>query len=336
MTNETPPSCRIYHWIQKFLVSGVILAATIARKFIDEIKEQVSQLEEAPRLVGFLANADPAAAMYADFTKKTSLDCGFRFELRQVDKEDLEDAIMEANADNKVDGIMVYFPVFGDRQVYASTSDCWRYRINIFNNVNLSLVVLMTVFDEQKDVEGLSHLWIKRMYHNIRWLDEAKTKKAILPCTPLAIIKVLEHLGAYNTILPYGNRLYGRTVTVVNRSEIVGRPLAALLANDGAKVYSVDITGVQQYHRGAGIKLRKHEVQDTNLKLEDVAPLSDIIITGVPSPRYKFPSHLIKDGAICINFSSEKNFDNTGVKEHAAIYVPAIGKVTIAMLLRNL
>ena len=143
-------------------------------------------------------------------------------------------------------------------------------------------------------------------------------------------------MGAYNTILPYGNRLYGRTITVVNRSEIVGRPLAALLANDGAKVYSVDITGVQQYHRGAGIRLRKHESKDIDLKIEDVAPLSDIIITGVPSASYKFPSELIREGAICINFSSEKNFDNAGVKERAAIYVPAIGKVTIAMLLRNL
>ena len=140
----------------------------------------------------------------------------------------------------------------------------------------------------------------------------------------------------YNTILSYGNRLYGRTITIVNRSEIVGRPLAALLANDGAKVYSVDLTGVQQYHRGAGIKLRKHEVEDTNLKLEDVAPLSDVIITGVPSPHYRFPSELIRDGAICINFSSDKNFDHVAAKEHAAIYVPAIGKVTIAMLLRNL
>jgi len=199
-----------------------------------------------------------------------------------------------------------------------------------------TLTVLTIVFDEQKDVEGLSHTWIQRMYHNIRWLDEAKTKKAILPCTPLAVIKILEHLGAYNTVLPYGNRLYGKTIIVVNRSEIVGRPLAALLANDGAKVYSVDISGVQQYHRGAGIKMRKHEVKDTDLKLEDVAPLSDIIITGVPSASYKFPSELIKEGAICINFSSEKNFDNAGVKERAAIYVPAIGKVTIAMLLRNL
>ena len=93
------------------------MAATIAKKFIDEIKGQVSRLEKPPKLVGFLANDDPAAKMYSDFTQKTSLECGFRFETRVVNKEDLEDAIMEANVDNDVDGIMVYFPAFGDRQV---------------------------------------------------------------------------------------------------------------------------------------------------------------------------------------------------------------------------
>ena len=99
---------------------GVILAATIAQRFIDEIKGQVSELKNPPKLVGFLANADPAAKMYAEFTKKTSIDCGFRFETRITDKEDLEDAIMEANTDKDVDGIMVYFPVFGDRQVHIA------------------------------------------------------------------------------------------------------------------------------------------------------------------------------------------------------------------------
>lgn len=42
--------------------------------------------------------------------------------------------------------------------------------------------------------------------------------KSILPCTPLAIVKCLEHIGVYNKILPYGDRAYGKTVTVVNRS----------------------------------------------------------------------------------------------------------------------
>ena len=96
-------------------------------------------------------------------------------------------------------------------------------------------------------------------------------------------------------ILPYGNRLFGRKITVINRSEIVGRPLAALLANDGASVYSVDIEGMQHYTRGVGIKKQRHTSEDVDLKLEDVVPTSDVVITGVPSKNYKFPVHLLKE-----------------------------------------
>jgi methylenetetrahydrofolate dehydrogenase (NAD+) len=178
------------------------------------------------------------------------------------------------------------------------------------------------------------------MYQNIRFLDpspEKQTKKSILPCTPLAVIKILEYLRIYNTILPYGNRLYGRTVTVINRSEVVGRPLAALLANDGACVYSVDIADVQQFHRGEGLRKRRHEVvEKPGWTLEDCLPLSDVVISGVPGDKYKVPIQLLREGAVCINFSSERNFDSAAVKEKASIYVPAIGKVTIVVLLRNL
>jgi methylenetetrahydrofolate dehydrogenase (NAD+) len=41
--------------------------------------------------------------------------------------------------------------------------------------------------------------------------------KAILPCTPLAIVKTLEHCQVYNPLLPYGGRAYGKTITVINR-----------------------------------------------------------------------------------------------------------------------
>lgn len=94
---------------------------------------------------------------------------------------------------------------------------------------------------------------------------------------------------------------------MVNRSEVVGRPLAALLANDGACVYSVDITGVQKFTRGEGIKKRTHEVVDLEGKtLKDVAPLCDVVISGVPGNSYKFDTSLLREGAVCVNFSSEK------------------------------
>lgn len=239
---------------------------------------------------------------------------GFDFELREVDRELLEEAIIEANKDPKVDGIIVYYPIFGSRQDQY----------------------LQQIVSIDKDVEGLSHRYIFNMYQNIRFLDPQNTKKSILPCTPLAVIKILEYLRIYNTILPYGNRLHGRTITVINRSEVVGRPLAALLANDGARVYSVDINDVQEFTRGEGLKKRRHEVVEKDgWTLENCLPISDVVISGVPGDKYKVPQHLLRDGTVCINFSSDKNF-NPDVKEKASIYVPAIGKVTIVVLLRNL
>ncbi|KAK7204634.1 tetrahydrofolate dehydrogenase/cyclohydrolase [Myxozyma melibiosi] len=290
-----------------------VLASSVAKIYTGEIKKGIEALGRKPKLVGFLANTDPAARMYADWTGKTCQETGFDFELREVDKEELEDAIFQANEDDAVDGIMIYFPVFGNRQDQY----------------------LQQVVSKDKDVEGLSHIYIQNLYHNTRYLDSEQTKKSILPCTPLALVKILEYLGVYNMLLPYGNRLYGKTVTIVNRSEIVGRPLAALLANDGAVVYSFDIDGVQMFNRGDGIKLRRHRVADVEIKLEEAARLSDVIITGVPSESYKFPTESIKDGAVCVNFSTAKNFDPS-VKTKAALYVPSIGKVTITMLMRNL
>lgn len=189
-----------------------------------------------------------------------------------------------------------------------------------------------------KDVEGLCHKYLYNMYHNVRFLDHPiNQKKSILPCTPLAVVKLLEYLQIYNSILPYGNRLFGKTITVINRSEVNGRPLAALLANDGATVYSVDLTGVQLFTRGQGIRQPRHQVLEKDgWGLQECIPISDVIIGGVPVESFKVPTDLIRDGAVCINFSSYRNFDGPAVKEKASIYVPSVGKVTIAVLLRNL
>ncbi|GAB1194441.1 hypothetical protein BDV37DRAFT_23301 [Aspergillus pseudonomiae] len=293
----------------------VVLSKNVVASLLSEVQEGVKTLEKPPHLVGFLANNDPAALMYAQWTEKTCEENGFRYSLRQTEREDLEEAILAANVDSDVDGIIVYYPIFNNRQDQY----------------------LQQLVDVSKDVEGLSHRYIFNMYQNIRFLDpETKRQKCILPCTPLAIIKILEYLKVYNTILPYGNRLFGHTICVVNRSEVVGRPLAALLANDGACVYSVDVTGIQKFTRGEGIKKRRHEVHDLEGKtLKDVVPLCDVVISGVPGDKYKFDTSLLREGAVCLNFSSEKNF-GPDVKEKASIFMPSTGKVTIAVLLRNL
>ncbi|KAK6459398.1 tetrahydrofolate dehydrogenase/cyclohydrolase [Scheffersomyces xylosifermentans] len=294
-----------------------ILASTIAKPYIEEITAGLQKLDFQPKLVGFLANDDPAAKMYANWTGKTCESLGFKYDLIEVDKNELESALINANNDDNVNGIMVYFPVFGDNQDQY----------------------LQQLISTEKDVEGLNFMYYHNLYHNVRFLDPpTNEQKSILPCTPLAMVKILEYLSVYNKILHYGNRLYGKKVLIVNRSEIVGRPLAALLANDGATVYSVDIHNIQRFTRGDDLSAQRHKVIDLDPKeytLESIVPDCDVIITGVPSENYKFPSELVKHGSVVINFSSSKNF-NDDIKLKAALYVPSIGKVTISMLLRNL
>ncbi|KAJ3037808.1 hypothetical protein HDV00_001309 [Rhizophlyctis rosea] len=325
------------------MAAKVVDAADVAAPFVAELKQQISSLKGAqPVLVGFLANDDKAARKYAEWTGRTCAATGVRFELRECERIELEDKIIDANEDENVHGIMVYYPVFGDAQDQY----------------------LQNTVSYKKDVEGLCHKYRYNMYHNIRFLDQEQTLKCIIPCTPLAIIKILEYIGVYNSILPYGNRLHGRVITVVNRSEHVGRPLAALLANDGAKVYSVDVTGLLEFHRGAGLKMEKHEVRgmfsfnpleqrinktlnlhitppvlqvnETTKTLDECLPISDVVITGVPSKNYRVPTEKLKEGVVAINFSTSKNFDEAEIKEKASIFVPSVGKVTVAMLERNL
>jgi len=167
------------------------------------------------------------------------------------------------------------------------------------------------------------------------------TIKSILPCTPLAIVKCLEHIGVYNKILPYGDRAYGKTVTVINRSEVVGRPLAALLANDGARVFSVDIDSIQEYTKrpkSTDSSTRyhpRHIVHPCSLSLQECLALSDVVVSAVPSTEYKVKTEWLKDGCVAVNVAAEKNFEKD-VREKASMYLPAVGKVTIMMLLRNL
>jgi hypothetical protein len=59
----------------------------------------------------------------------------------------------------------------------------------------------------------------------------------------------------YDDKVPVGERMKGKNVCVINRSEVVGRPLAAMLANDGADVYSIDISSTYLMKRGKMIEV---------------------------------------------------------------------------------
>jgi hypothetical protein len=133
---------------------GILLKAdTIAEPFLAEVKASLaSGISRAPKLVGILATANAPSRSYAEFTRKQCVALGIEFELREVgsalgggangsraDGEGVEEAIIEANADDAVDGLMVralahtlcvfenshvhvhdqqvYYPIFGKEQV---------------------------------------------------------------------------------------------------------------------------------------------------------------------------------------------------------------------------
>mmetsp|Transcript_71318 Transcript_71318/g.192076 ORF Transcript_71318/g.192076 Transcript_71318/m.192076 type:complete len:339 (+) Transcript_71318:80-1096(+) len=296
-----------------------VTADEVAAPFIKEILETTSSLpsDSRPKLVGFLANSDPAAVKYAQWTGKTFQRDGLNFELRQVEPDDLERALEEANADTSVHGIMIYYPVFGTRPSFHGGS----YDDALRDTVSLA-----------KDAEGLCHFYRRTLYRNQRFVDTEHARKCVLPCTPLAVVKILEHLGAYNDQHPMGDRMSGKVVTVVNRSEVVGRPLAAMLANDGATVYSVDIDSTYVFRRG------KVEPVPAEATTESCVRQSDVVVLAVPSDKYKMDPSWVKEGAIVVNVASHKNIDENALlsTRPGVRYVPAVGKITIAMLERNL
>jgi methylenetetrahydrofolate dehydrogenase (NADP+)/methenyltetrahydrofolate cyclohydrolase len=299
-------------------VTRVIDPAQVARQFRDEIRAEVAALPRRLRLVGVLATEQGPSVTYAEYTRKACDDVGVSFDLRRVPRLEAEQTIRAVNGDPDVDGLFIYYPVFGTGQ------DSY----------------LRDLVDPGKDVEGLHELWARCLYENRRFVDREGGRKAILPCTPLAILKLLDEAGAST---PGGDDreaglsrpLAGRTACIFNRSEVIGRPLAAMMANDGAEVFSFDLDGplcfVPAPEGPAGV----HRVQEVAIDRTAALARADIVITGVPSPTFaRVRAAEVRADAICINFSTLKNFEEDVVGRVAA-FIPRVGPMTVTMALRN-
>eukprot|EP00929_Paragymnodinium_shiwhaense_P119253 TRINITY_DN91134_c0_g1_i1.p1 TRINITY_DN91134_c0_g1~~TRINITY_DN91134_c0_g1_i1.p1 ORF type:complete len:358 (+),score=88.68 TRINITY_DN91134_c0_g1_i1:80-1153(+) len=296
-----------------------VKADDVAKPFRAEIQKAVEQLPGGigPKLVGLLANGDPAARQYAEWTARAFTADKLRFELRECDENAVEDELDKMNVDPDIHGIMIYYPCFGQRPSFhgGSHDDYLRDSVSCY-----------------KDVEGLNHYYRRCLYKNQRYVDGECKKKCVLPCTPLAVVKILEHLEMYDPTLPIGDRMAGKSVVVINRSEVVGRPLAAMLANDGALVYSVDIASIYVFQRG------KLVVPEDGVTQESAVRNADVVILGVPSDNFKLDPSWVKEGAVVLNVSSNKNIDDKVLlaTRPGVRYCPQVGKVTVAMLERNL
>jgi methylenetetrahydrofolate dehydrogenase (NAD+) len=281
----------------------IVDPAEIAKKYLLQLKESVARLGKNMHVVGFIASDDQPSLSYANATRKLFTDAGFNYDLRRVKRLELEIEIIKANEDKEVHGIFIYFPVFSNQE-----DDYLRNLVHY-----------------TKDIEAGSLYWTRKLNTNDRSAtDEDTNKKALIPCTPLAIVKVLDDIGEYgNGDLP----LAGKAITIFNRSEVIGRPLAVMMSNDGAMVLSFDEHGPLEFKAGAP--------NETSMNRRSALAQSDIIITGVPGSSFALVKREeVHSNSVCVNFSSEKNF-NEDVESHVRTFIPRVGPMTVAMCMRN-
>ena len=281
----------------------IVDPAEIAKKYLLQFKGSVARLSKNMHVVGFIASDDQPSLSYANATRKVFTDAGFNYDLRRVKRLELEIEIIKANEDKEVHGIFIYFPVFSNQE-----DDYLRNLVHY-----------------TKDIEAGSLYWTRKLNTNDRSAtDEDTNKKALIPCTPLAIVKVLDDIGEYgNGDLP----LAGKAITIFNRSEVIGRPLAVMMSNDGAMVLSFDEHGPLEFKAGAP--------NETSMNRRSALAQSDIIITGVPGSSFALVKREeVHSNSVCVNFSSEKNF-NEDVESHVRTFIPRVGPMTVAMCMRN-
>ncbi|QCR20172.1 bifunctional methylenetetrahydrofolate dehydrogenase/methenyltetrahydrofolate cyclohydrolase [Agrococcus sp. SGAir0287] len=295
------------------MTATIVDPSEVARAYRDEVSSAVAALVErgrSLRVVGILSQDDGPAATYARYARKGCEAVGIAMEVRHVGADEVEAAIAAANADRDVDGIFLYYPLMD------AAADRW----------------LRELVDPRKDIEGMHSFWSRLLYENRRFVDDDGAKRAILPCTPLAILKLLQHAGMRGE----GSEapLEGLTACVVNRSDIVGRPLAAMLANDGARVHSLDVHGSLLLEPAIG--RHTHDVRDSTASRAEALAEADVVVSAVPAPAFEpITGAELKPGALLVNVAERRNFDDSAL-EVASAFVPRVGPLTVTMATRNL
>ena len=279
----------------------------LANKYFLEAALSAKDLAHVPNVLALIASDDEPSLAYARATRQRFVQAGFNYELRKVNRLELEQEILRANDDPEIHGIFIYYPIFANRQ-----DDFLRNQVHY-----------------TKDIEAGSQYWTRKLYANERHAaDDQPGKKAVLPCTPLAIVKLLIELGVYQDISDDNSQpLLGRTVTIFNRSEVIGRPLAVMLSNDGARVLSFDEHGPLEF-----INAQPREIK---IGRSEALIAADIVITGVPNTSFPpITASEIRPETACINFSSVNNFSDD-ITTPTARFLPRVGPMTVAMCLRN-
>jgi len=269
-------------------IDGKIVAQSVkdrVKKAVDELKSQGIN----PCLATVLVGDDPASATYVKNKHKACEEVGIITKDHKLDASitqiQLNEIVGDLNRDNAVHGILVQLPLPKQLDEFSTTSQ----------------------ISPLKDVDGLTP-------HNVGLL--AMKKAALVACTPSGIMEMFDF---------HNIELEGKNIVLINRSNLVGKPLYHLLLEKNATVITC---------------------HSRTKNLVELCQSADIIITAV-GDRNKFTltSDMIKNDAIIIDVAISKfqgklvgdaDFDEIIQKASFVTPVPGgVGPMTVAMLLKN-
>jgi methylenetetrahydrofolate dehydrogenase (NADP+)/methenyltetrahydrofolate cyclohydrolase len=271
--------------------ASLIDGKAIAQQVRAEVREQVSAWVDGggrrPGLATVLVGDDPASAVYVAGKQKASAEVGiegFNHPLSaDVSEQEVVELLHELNGDDRVSGILLQLPT--PEHIDGSR--------------------LTTLIDAAKDVDGLTPVSAGLL---------AKGLPGLRPCTPAGVIELLKR---------HDVELEGAEAVVVGRSDLVGKPVAALLLAENATV-----TMCHSRTRDLG----------------EVCRRADVLIAAVGRPRMVQGSW-IKPGATVIDVGINRTDDGLvgdvdfeAAKQVAGLITPVpggVGPMTIAMLLAN-
>ncbi len=269
-------------------IDGIVIAQSVK----DRVKKAVEELKTQginPCLATILVGDNPASATYVRTKHKACEEVGIITRDHKLDvnttQTQLDEIIGNLNNDSAVHGILVQLPLPKQIDEFTTTS-----RISPL-----------------KDVDGLTP-------HNTGLL--AMKKAALVACTPSGIMEMFDY---------HGIDLDGKNVALVNRSNLVGKPLYHLLLEKNATVVTC---------------------HSRTKNLTEICKAADIVITAVGNRnKFTLTPEMIKEGAIVIDVGISKfqeklvgdsDFDQIIQKASFATPVPGgVGPMTVAMLLKN-
>ena len=279
-------------------IDGKAKAAELAESITKDTAALLDEHGITPGLAVVIIGEDPASQVYVRNKKRTAESCGFN-SVQHTLAEDVSQAnvlqlIDELNNDDAIHGILVQLPLPDHLDEQAITQ----------------------AVAPSKDVDGFHFI-------NIGKLTAGHTADAFIPCTPAGCMLMIED--------ELGSDLSGKSAVVIGRSNIVGKPMAALLLQVNATVTITHSRTKDLPQVVAGADIIIAAVGRPNMvKADWVKPGAVIIDVGINRVEK------VIDGETKMGLTGDVDFDDVAGVAGAVTPVPGgVGPMTITMLMAN-